>query len=42
LIFQLESRKNSFLAALYSSGIAYGFFIATVAYNIYIIIITKI
>ncbi|MHB8561454.1 MAG: hypothetical protein ACYDAP_09905, partial [Thermoplasmataceae archaeon] len=41
LIFQLESRKNSFLAALYSSGIAYGFFIATVAYNIYIIIITK-
>lgn len=38
LIFQLESRKNSFLAALYSSGIAYGFFIATVAFNIYIIL----
>jgi len=42
LIFQLESRKNSFLAALYSSGIAYGFFIATVAFNIYIILSGRI
>jgi hypothetical protein len=42
LIFQLESKRNSFLAALYSSGVAYGFFIATVSYNIYIIVMSKI
>lgn len=42
LIFQLESKRNSFLASLYSSGVAYGFFIATVSYNIYIIIMSKI
>ncbi len=42
LIFQLESRRNSFLAAFYSSGIAYGFFIATVSYNIYLIVLSKI
>jgi hypothetical protein len=42
LIFQLESKRNSFLAAFYSSGIAYGFFIATVSYNIYLIILSRI
>lgn len=42
LIFQLESKRNSFLAAFYSSGIAYGFFIATVSYNIYLIVLSKV
>lgn len=42
LIFQLESKRNSFLAGLYSSGVAYGFFMATVSYNIYLIVMSKI